>query len=151
MQIISNIALISINETLVIQLISFLVFLFIINRVMIQPLRSVVQERENHIQNIQEDAKEAEKEIERLMKRLKKQEADVIREAHSVREQIEGSGKQEADGIVNTTLQEVEKLTQENRLKVAALVTDARKSIQKEAESLAVGMMEKLLERRLTR
>ena len=151
MQIISNIALISINETLVIQLISFLVFLFIINRVMIQPLRSVVQERENHIQNIQEDAKEAEKEIERLMKRLKKQEADVIREAHSVREQIEGSGKQEADGIVNTTLQEVEKLTQENRQMVATLVTDARKSIQKEAESLAVGMMEKLLERRLTR
>ena len=151
MQIISNIALISINETLVVQLISFLVFLFIINRVMIQPLRSVVQARENHIQNIQEDAREAEKEIERLMKRLKKQETEVIREAHSIREQIEGSGKQEADGIVNNTLKEVEKLTQENREKVTVLVTDARKSIQKEAESLAVGMIEKLLERRLTR
>ena len=40
MQIISNIALISINETLVVQLISFLIFLFIINRIMFRPLRT---------------------------------------------------------------------------------------------------------------
>ena len=150
MQIISNIALISINETLIIQLISFLVFLFIINRVMIQPLRGIVQERENHIQNIQDDAKEAEIEIERLMKRLKKQEAEVIFEAHGIREQIEGAGKQQADGIVNAAQKEVDKLSQENRRQVTALISEARKSIQKEAESLAVGMMEKLLERRLT-
>ena len=150
MQIISNIALISLNETLIIQLISFLVFLFIINRIMIQPLRGVVQERENHIQNIQEDANKAEKEIERLMKRLKKQEAEVIREAHEIREKIEGSGKQEADGIVKVARRDVEKLSQENRRQLTALVTEARKSIQKEAQSLAVGLMEKLLERRLT-
>ncbi len=150
MQIISNIALISINETLIIQLISFLIFLYIINRVMIQPLRSVVQEREGHIQNIQDDATEAEKKIVRLMKRLKKQETEVIREAHEIREKIEGSGKQEADGIVNAVRREVEKLSQEDRQQVTALVAEARKSVQKEAQSLAVGMMEKLLERRLT-
>jgi F-type H+-transporting ATPase subunit b len=150
MQIISNIALISINETLIIQLISFLIFLFIINRVMIQPLRGVVQERENHIQNIQDDAKDADKEIERLMKRLKKQEAEVIREAHAIREQIEVSGKQQADGIVESAQKEVDKLSQENQRLVSALVSEARQSIQKEAESLSVGMMEKLLERRLT-
>ena len=34
MEIVSNIALISINETLVVQLVSFLLFVFIINRVM---------------------------------------------------------------------------------------------------------------------
>ena len=34
MQIVSNVALISINETLVVQLISFLIFLFVINRIM---------------------------------------------------------------------------------------------------------------------
>lgn len=150
MQIISNIALISINETLIIQLISFLIFLFILNRVMIQPLRGVAQERERHIQNIQEDAQDAEQEIERLMKRLKKQEADVIREAHDIREHIEGSGKQEADGIVETTQREVEKLLKENQQQVAQRVAEAKKSIEKEAEALAVGMMEKLLERRLT-
>lgn len=150
MQIISNVALISINETLIIQLISFLVFLFIINRVMIQPLRGVALERESHIQNIQDDAQEAEQEIERLMKRLRKQEAEVIREAHEVREQIEGVGKQEADGMVKIAQREVEKLSKENRQQLSQRVAEAKTSIQKEAEALAVGMMEKLLERRLT-
>ena len=45
MQIITNIALISINETLIVQLLSFLIFLFIINRVMIRPLRGVMSDR----------------------------------------------------------------------------------------------------------
>lgn len=150
MQIISNIALISINETLVIQLISFLVFLFVINRVMIQPLRGVALERENHIQKIQEEAREAEEEIERLMKRMKKQEAVTVRTAHEISSKLEASGNQEADEIVHAAHREVAKMSQENRQLVAAQVSEARKSIQKEAESLAVGMMEKLLERRLT-
>jgi F-type H+-transporting ATPase subunit b len=150
MQIVSNIALISINETLIIQLISFLVFLFILNKVMIQPLRGVAQERENHIQTIQEDAQVAEHEIERLMDRLKKQEAEVIRDAHKIREQIEGSGKQEADDIIKAAQREMELLSQENRQQVAERVAEAKKSILKEAEVLAVGMMERLLERRIT-
>ena len=45
MQIISNIALISINETLIVQLISFLIFLFVINRIMFRPLRKTVGPR----------------------------------------------------------------------------------------------------------
>lgn len=150
MQIISNIALISINETLIIQLISFLVFLFIINRVMIQPLRDIAQERENHIENIQLEAKEAEKEIERLVKRLRKQESETVRTAHDIRYKIEESGKQEAEDIVHAAYRQVEKMSRENRQHVDGLVSEARKSVRKEAESLAVGMIEKLLERRLT-
>jgi len=45
MQIVSNVALISINETMVVQLISFLIFLFVINRVMFRPLRESMHER----------------------------------------------------------------------------------------------------------
>ena len=38
MEIVSKIALITINETLVIQLVSFLIFLFVINRMMFRPV-----------------------------------------------------------------------------------------------------------------
>ena len=66
MQIISNIALISINETLIVQVISFLIFLYIINRIMFRPLRSVTAERENHIKGIQKDIVEAENKLDAL-------------------------------------------------------------------------------------
>ncbi|OQY06422.1 MAG: hypothetical protein B6I22_05580 [Desulfobacteraceae bacterium 4572_123] len=69
MQIISNIALISINETLFIQLISFLIFLFIINRIMFRPLRRIIIERENHIEKINLDIIDAEKFMEKVIER----------------------------------------------------------------------------------
>ncbi|MGA8242933.1 MAG: hypothetical protein WB818_20345 [Desulfobacterales bacterium] len=150
MQIISNIAMISINETLIIQLISFLIFLFIINRIMIQPLRSVSQEREAHIQKIELDTVAAEKKVGQVLKQIQKQEAKAIDTAQEIREKIEKSGKLEADEIIHATLREVENLSKENRRQVAALVEEVRMSVPKEAETLAVGMMEKLLDRRLS-
>ena len=150
MQIISTIAMISINETLIIQLISFLIFLFIINRIMIQPLRSVSQEREAHIQRIELDTVAAEKKIEQVLKQIQKQEAKAIDAAHEIREKIEESGKLEADEIIHVTLREIESLSKENHRQVTALVEEARKSVRKEAETLAIGMMEKLLDRRLS-
>jgi len=150
MQIISTIAMISINETLIIQLISFLIFLFIINRIMIQPLRSVSQEREAHIQKIELDTVAAEKKVEQVVKQIKKQETKAFDTAHEIREKIEESGKLEADEIIHVTLLEVENLSKENHRQVSAMVEEVRKSVQKEAETLAVGMMEKLLDRRLS-
>lgn len=150
MQIISTIAMISINETLIIQLISFLIFLFIINRIMIQPLRSVSQEREAHIQKIELDTVAAEKKVGQVLKQIQKQEAKAIDTAQEIREKIEESGKLEADEISRATLREVENLSKENRRQVAAMVEEVRKSVPKEAETLAVGMMEKLLDRRLS-
>ena len=150
MQIIRTIAMISINETLIIQLISFLIFLFIINRIMIQPLRSISREREAHIQKIELDTVEAEKKVEQTMKQIKRQETKILDAAHGIREKIESSGKLEADEIIHAALREVETLSKENRRQVEAMVAEARKSIPKEAETVAVGMLEKLLDRRLS-
>ena len=77
MQIISNVALISINETLIFQIISFLIFLFIINRIMFRPLRKVMTERETYIENIQKDIVDAEKRFENLKSQIQAQEKAV--------------------------------------------------------------------------
>ena len=150
MQIISNIALITINETLFIQLITFLIFLFIINRIMIQPLRDVTHEREAHIQKIQLDSTAAGQKVDQLLKQIAKQETKVINTANDIREKIEESGKHEADEIVQEAHREVEKLSQANHRELTALVAEAKKSVQKEAETIAHDMMEKLLDRRLS-
>ena len=86
MQIISNIALISINETLIVQVISFLIFLFIINRVMFRPLRSVVAERQSHIEHIRQDIVAAGEKFESLTNQIEEQEATVKMEAFIAKE-----------------------------------------------------------------
>ena len=55
MEIIKTTALITINETLWVQLIFFLIFLFLINRVMFRPVRRNMADREVHFLSLRQD------------------------------------------------------------------------------------------------
>ena len=149
MEIISNIALITINATLFHQLIAFLIFLFIINRIMFRPLRSVMAERDGVIEKIKLDTTNAGDTIERLNDGLKKRESKVRKEALKVQHELEEKGKQESDEILKLTLQEIELLKDQNEAHVKAQIMEARKDLQKESDALALNIMEKLLDRRL--
>ena len=149
MEIISNIALITINATLFHQLVAFLIFLFIINRIMFRPLRSVMAERDDIIEKIKLDTTNAGETIDRLNKDLKEREAEVRKEAFKVQHELEEKGKQESAEIMKSTLQEIEVLKDKNEATVNAQIMKAKKDLQKESEALALNIMEKLLDRRL--
>jgi F-type H+-transporting ATPase subunit b len=149
MEIISNIALITINATLFHQLIAFLIFLFIINRIMFRPLRSVMAERNGVIEKIKLDTTTAGDTLERLNDELKERESKVRREALKVQHELEEKGNQQSAEILKSTLEEIEMLKSENEAHVKAQILEARKHLQKESETLALNIMEKLLDRRL--
>jgi len=149
MEIISNIALITINATLFHQLVAFLIFLFIINRIMFRPLRSVMAERDDVIEKIKLDTTNAGETIERLNNELKERESKVRKEALKIQIELEEKGKQESDEILKSTLQEIELLKDKNEATVNAQIMKAKKDLQKESEALALNIMEKLLDRRL--
>lgn len=149
MQIISNVALISINETLILQIISFLIFLFIINRIMFRPLRKVMNERESYIENIQKDIGEAENQFEDLTNQIQAQEKAVRNEAFEQKEQLEASGSQQAAEILASTREEINTLRAEAQKEVDARISEARKYVQKESEDLAKNIIETVLYRSL--
>ena len=149
MEIISNIALITINATLFHQLVAFLIFLFIINRIMFRPLRSVMAERDDMIEKIKLDTTNAGETIERLNNELKERESKVRKEALKVQHELEEKGKRESAEILKSTLQEIELIKDKNEAHVKAQIMEARKDLQKESDALALNIMEKLLDRRL--
>jgi F-type H+-transporting ATPase subunit b len=149
MEIISNIALITINATLFHQLIAFLIFLFIINRIMFRPLKSVMAERNTVIEKIKLDTTSADNTIERLNDELKERESKVRSEALQVQHELEEKGNQQSAEIMQSTLREIELLREKNEASVKAQILEARKHLQKESETLALNIMEKLLGRRL--
>ena len=150
MEIISNIALISINETLIVQLVSFLVFLFILNRVMIRPLRKVSEERQDYIGNIETDISNAEQEFDRIRAQISDKEREARREAFALQEEIEAAGARSAGEIIDKTKSEIDQLRGEAQKELEGKLAAARQSIQSEAEALSVSIMEKLLNRRLS-
>jgi len=149
MQIISNTALISINETLIIQLISFLIFLFFINRIMFRPLKASMDERDTYISRLDQDIHETEKEMDEILNKLKKEEKIARSEAHEMRLQIEDEGNQKVSEIHEKLMKDISDLRQKTEADVAEQIAEARKHLQKESEVLAVTIMEKVLNRRL--
>ncbi|MGD2023434.1 MAG: ATP synthase F0 subunit B [Desulfobacterales bacterium] len=147
MQIISNVALISINETLIFQVISFLIFLFIINRIMFRPLRKVMNEREIYIETVQKDIVEAENQFEDLTNQIKTQENAVRDEAFKQKEQLQATGSQQAAEIMTSTREEIDALRAEAQKEVNAQISAARKHVQKESEDLAKQIIETVLYR----
>ena len=150
MQIISNIALVSINETVIVQLISFLIFLFIINRVMFRPLRDTMLKRDHHVKQIQDDITHQENQLQTLKNKISEGESSVRSEALEMKKKLEDSGKQEAGGILSTTRQEIEDLRKKSARDVENKLAGARKSLKQESERLVSDIMEKVLDRRLS-
>jgi len=149
MQIVSNVALISINETLVVQLISFLIFLFVINRIMFRPLRRTMQEREHYVEGIRIDIEEAEKKLEQTMQEARDEDAAVRNAGLQMIAEMEKQGNEEAGNIIDVAREVIARKGGEARQDIDAQVANARKSIVAEAEKLSVRVMENVLGRRL--
>ncbi|MBW2593583.1 MAG: hypothetical protein JRE58_11420 [Deltaproteobacteria bacterium] len=149
MQIINNIALISINETLLVQLISFLIFLFIINRIMFRPLRRVMIERENHVEKINLDIIDAGESLYSVTDQIKQKKTAVRSEAFEVSEKIREQGMQKSAEMLSAVRAEINNLQSKARTEAEAQLTEARKKLDNESEVLSISIMEKVLERRL--
>lgn len=150
MQIISNIALISINETMVVQLVSFLLFVFIINRVMFRPLQDSMSEREGYMTALSLEIKDSEKEISDLVSRMKTQEAAARNDANASRMALEEEGGRKAADILAESNREILELKRKTEANVQSQLNEAKKYLEEESEALAVQVMEKVLGRRLS-
>jgi F-type H+-transporting ATPase subunit b len=147
MEIVSQVALISINETLVVQLVSFLIFLFIINRIMFRPLRGVMGEREKYLSTVQSDIVSAEEELDKANRLLKDHEAATRSQAYEMQQELEEQGGQQAAQIFADVRKEVAELKERTEDEVDAKIAEARKHLREESQALAVKIMEKILDR----
>lgn len=149
MEIIATTALISINETLIVQLLSFLLFLYLMNRLMFKPLRATMEERRAHIENIQDEIEASKEEIVRFTRELDEKKATVRREAFSVTQELEQTGGQEAAKILDETRQETLSIRRSAEEEIQVELAEAKKQLSAQAETLAITIMEKVLDRRL--
>ena len=150
MQIISTTGLITINATLIVQVISFLILLFVLNRVMFRPLRETMSKRDTHLEKIQSDVIQQKHELTDLEKKIHAGELAARHEAFEVKIKLENSGMRQAAEIIGETRKEIAAHTKKAHHEVKAQLENAKKDLQKESENLALAIMEKILERRLS-
>ncbi len=149
MEIVSKIALITINETLIVQVISFLIFLFILNRIMIRPLKRVMGDREKYIQDLKQEVVDAQKEMQQVTEELELKKMEARAEANKVKGGLEASGSQKASEIYSAARDEIAVLKEKVEAEIDGQISEVRKKFKDESEILAVNIMERILDRRI--
>lgn len=149
MEIIATNALISINETFFVQLVSFLIFLYVMNRIMFRPLLSTISQRKELISDFQKDIISGEEDLVRLGKDLDREQAKVIQEAQKVVLSLETEGDRRASDILEDVRQQISELRHETETRIIDQVRQARMELTGEVEAVTLTIMEKVLHRRL--
>ena len=149
MEIISTIALITINETMIVQAISFLIFMFILNRIMIAPLRAAIAERNQYMEQARMDVIAARQKVADLTDKILNQENATKKKAFDLCRELETAGSETAIDIISKTRQTISAEREKASREIEAQITAARESIQAEAETLTASVMEKILSRGL--
>jgi F-type H+-transporting ATPase subunit b len=148
MQVVENVALISINATMLVQLISFLIFMVFFNRIMIRPLRKVMAEREDYVAAARQRIVEIDQSYEDIFRQIKTQESEARKAAFGMRAEIEETGNLSVKDLMAKTKQEINDLRLFAQKETDAKITSARESISSEADKLADQMISSLLGRR---
>ena len=150
MEIIATNALISINATFAVQLISFLIFLYIMNRIMFRPLRSTMEQRDIYIDRVKEEIRSGKEKLDQLAEELDAQRAQVVKEADRAAKSLESEGDRQAAELIEQARQQITALRNETEARVVDQVKKARTAIADEVKTVTVAVMEKVLHRRLS-
>lgn len=149
MEIISATALISINETFFIQLISFLVFLFLLNRVMIRPLINTMEQRKDHFTEVKSDIDKAKSDLEQINQDLDLQRKQVLKEVDAVVKKLADEADHSVSEVMESARSQITALRHETENKVSQQVKEARQQLAGEVNAITTLIMEKVLHRSL--
>jgi F-type H+-transporting ATPase subunit b len=148
MEIVTQSELVSINGTLLVQAASFLIFLFLIERVMFRPLWRTVQDRRGYLHQLQRDIKTHEQKLDEMTEKLEKDAATLKEDAFTQSEKLEAEAKLEARGMMRQTRAEIAARKKKDLEEIQRRVEDLQKQLAGEVEPLVASIIAKVLDRR---
>jgi F-type H+-transporting ATPase subunit b len=139
--------MISINATLIVQLISFLILLLILNRIFIRPVKRMIEQRQDHARTQREEADQLHDRAAQGQNDYLRQRREAIHEGGEDLERIKDEVSEQAMALMDRTRDEAEALTRRLAADAQGQVDQARRELQAEIEVLARQMAERILAR----
>ena len=141
--------MISVNATIFIQVIHFLLMVFILNRLLLRPVMRQIDGREQHIVQARKDAEDLAAEAERLAQERADMERDARRGAAGERNVLKEEASKEAEGIFEDTRKEIAAIRARADQEIQSQVDKAKAVLDQEVAALADEIAEKIAGRRV--
>ena len=141
--------MISINATLLIQVIHFLALVFILNRLMFRPILKLIKDRSYHIEKTKIEIKNIDQKIERLRDEYLSRESDARKDAIAIRVQIRNDGTTRAQSLFDESRKEMTSIRAETEEEVDKEIQQTKPLLGDEAAALVDEIMVKVIGRRI--
>ncbi len=139
--------MINLDITLLIQVLNFLVLMFILNIILYKPLMKVMDDRQKRIDDAHDEVRSLEETIKDKVAAYEAKLREARASAMEQREEIKNQGTEAAKGILGQARDEVSEMIQGFKTKVSAEKEAARQILQKQTEQIAQEISEKVLGR----
>ncbi len=137
--------LITINATLPLQILHFIILMFILNRILFRPTMKVIDDRRLFINQKNQELERIKKEIEELKSKFLRMEEEAKRKASYERAQIREEGIKEAEKILQESRNQVSLIKQEAEKKIEEELKKVRPLLAKQAKTVAEEIMQKIV------
>ena len=141
--------LISLDKSLIVQGINFLILLFILQRLLYRPFLAKMEERTQAIQKALDEAQAARAEAARQQEENEARLRAAYAEAAAIRAQALKDAADEQKRLLDAARAESQRLVETTRAQVDADVRRAREELRREVADLATAVAEKLIRRSL--
>ncbi len=133
--------------TLVIQMINFLILLFVLNLILFRPIRKIIKERNGIVETFNSDIASLTDEAQASMEEFEEKVLEARKEGMGKVQSMKDEGERAEVELIAATTQEVQAKIEEARKKVASNIQDARTELQKQVQTFSVAVSEKILGR----
>ena len=142
--------IINLNMTLLIQVVNFLILIFLLHRFLYKPLTQFLATRADGIKRSLEEAKAAREAAASAQQEYEARIAATRREAAALRESAVREVEEERQRLLKVSRDEAARLLTEAKVQIEQEVKRAKAELREEVVGLALGATERLIARSLT-
>jgi len=139
--------MVSIDYTLFIQIVNFLLLIAILHVLLYKPILRIMRERENRLKASEEEVKSLYQTIERKTAEYEEKIRLAKMEAMNQRNEIQKQGALEAQRIIEAAREEIARLTEEFKEKLAKEMEEARNILTAQSRTISFEIAERVLGR----
>ena len=135
------------DYTLFIQMVNFLVLLFLLNLILFRPIRKIIRKRNQIMDDFNKDITSMSDRAQESMDHFEQKILGARQEGMARIQSMKDEGEELEAQLIAATNQEVQGEIEEARKKVALEIQGARTQLQEQVQSFSVALTEKILGR----
>ena len=142
--------MIELDWTLFVQIINFLVLVFLLNMVLFRPIRRIIRDRQARLTAYEDDIAGLADTEQGILGEVDQQLAAARREGLGLREKLRQEGSQEESSLLEQVKKEVDAEWTQVEAKIKKDVAKAREALRAQAQDFAMALSAKILGRKLS-